>query len=258
MRMSRTLQARLKEMIPFYYFENPDNYKNLDAAAALLMYAALPVTTNIRLEREMVLFNRDEEVFWDFASPDEREAIIRSTQAAANLMRLLAQIHQRLSNLPGFHNTAEFYELGQPALKRIRLAASGSAQPQFHSLLFVEATIIHEAVNAGRRLAQFAQAAESKPSEAVKLLAEFGSKVTQAFHGNLRSLYGENALRPLGALIFLEAARVLDPMLGEITPRAMLQLSVVKQDVEFPPPKFPAHQPPKKEALLLQEMLLSL
>ncbi len=58
--------------------------------------------------------------------------------------------------------------------------------------------------------------------------------------------------------MFLEAARVLAPLQGEITPRAMLQLSVLKQTQEFPPAKFPMHKPPKKEELVMQEMLVNL
>ncbi len=258
MRMSRNLQARLKEMIPFCHFEDADNYKNIDPAAALLMYAAMPVTTNIRIQNGTVQFNRDEKTFWDFMSPDEREAMIESPQAAANLMRLLEQVHQRLSNLPGFGSTAKFYEPGQQALTRIASAAISSARNQFHSLLFVEATMIHEAVQTGRKLAEFVASAEEKPSDAIQFLAEFGAKVTQAFHGNLRSIYGGNALRPLGAMIFLEAARVLDPLKGEIAPTATLQLSVLKQALAFPPAKFPLHKKPKNDELLLQEMLVNL
>ena len=39
--MSRRIQAKLKELIPFGYFQDPARYADLEAAGALLLYAAI-------------------------------------------------------------------------------------------------------------------------------------------------------------------------------------------------------------------------
>lgn len=257
MMLSRRLQLKLKELLLFTYFDNPEKYQAIAAADALLMYAALPISTNVLVTNGELKFNRDEKPYWDIDRAEVREAIVNSSQAAANLTRQLEQIHNRLSSIPGFGNTAAFYKPGESARQRIRSTALGTMQPQFQSLLFFEAQVIREAVSAGVKLAEFVQAAAHQPSEAIRTLTEFGANITQAFHGKLRSIYGGNALRPLGAMIFLEAASIIDPAQIALTPQALLQLSVLRESEAFPPAKFPAHKPIAKEALLMQEMLVN-
>ncbi len=57
-------------------------------------------------------------------------------------------------------------------------------------LLRKEKGLVQKAWKAGRHLSDFMRAKDSKPSQAVKELANAGVKLTEAFNKELKSLYG--------------------------------------------------------------------
>ena len=128
------------------------------------------------------------------------------------------------------------------------------------SLLSTEKAIIQSAYDAGGKMAKFRADRSTKPSEAVKALAQFGSKLTQAFNENMDDIYSRGALRPLGTLLFIEAARALAAGASAENgkPSAMFSLSVLKEDAEFNLPDFAKNQLPPEEDVLLRERLVSL
>ncbi len=88
-------------------------------------------------------------------------------------------------------------------------------------LLKVEAEIVKAARDAGKAMAAFRKSSRWEPARAVAALARFGERMTDAFHGKVRSRYGTGTIRPLGSLLFVEGAR------------AMLSVTVLKPGADF-------------------------
>ena len=60
-----------------------------------------------------------------------------------------------------------------------------------------------------------------------------------AFNAKVASVYGGGALRTLGTMLFVAAARGLSDELQSIQPAGLLRLTVLKQGTTFPPAGFP-------------------
>ena len=103
----------------------------------------------------------------------------------------------------------------------------------------MEQDIIHAAHQAGLRMAAFRARAGTSPREAIEALEGFGSALTSAFNAKVASVYGGGALRTLGTMLFVAAARGLSDELQGIQPAGLLRLTVLKQGAAFPPAGFP-------------------
>jgi hypothetical protein len=130
---------------------------------------------------------------------------------------------------------------------------------RLRSLLSVEAEIVERAQAAGRAMAAFRDRGAKDPEQAVKTLAEFGSAITDAFHARLSGIYGSGALRPLGTMIFVEAAAAFLPDPQTATkPSALFELTVVKQQSPYALPSFLDAADPKRPEtadIVVQERL---
>ena len=71
----------------------------------------------------------------------------------------------------------------------------------------------------------------ASPTEAVKALAKFGSRLTEAFHSDITTLLGPG-IQSLGTRVFLEASRAIS---SESIPEAnaILNLEFLKPTVKF-------------------------
>ncbi len=70
---------------------------------------------------------------------------------------------------------------------------------------------------------------DPKPEQALSRMAKFGADITKTFNDRIQSVCGGDALRPLGSVLFIEAALALSGNeLGSSQATAMLQLTVVK------------------------------
>jgi len=65
----------------------------------------------------------------------------------------------------------------------------------------------------------------------------------------LRNFAVDDALLPLGSLMFAEAARAFDPGLVGIPSNALFSIAIVKNGVAFPPAGFPNHEPPGPDTI---------
>jgi hypothetical protein len=97
------------------------------------------------------------------------------------------------------------------------------------SLLDLEQRLIEDAVGAGVEIARFRQAAASKPADALKNLAKFGEDLAKTFN----EVFGKNpfltgASRPLGTLLFMEAALTFDSSLPASGLAAMMNITVIQ------------------------------
>lgn len=255
MDMSRRLQAKLKELIPFYYFSDVTKFTAPGSAAPLLVYAAIPPSTAVTFSKGLLTINPQNpgDVYWNFLDPEIRNAMTNNSMTTARLAGAMRDASERLL-AGGFASDAKFYEPGE--VDDLRTAAtSGSGLEFLHRLLFVEAEIIRQAHEAGRRIASFRSRAGAQPREAIQALADFGQRVTEAFNKRVTSAYGGSALRPLGTMAFIEAAACFLPNAVGVKPSALFQLTVVKQQSAFKLETFLDGHVPKKEDIVIEERL---
>jgi hypothetical protein len=237
LRMSRNIQGALKTLIPADYFQDRQKYDGADGkAAALMVYAAIPPSTSISLKRGVASINQNSDIYWDIADDDQREAMTVHRLTLVALGTAMKDVHDMLE-ATGMKRAASFYEPGQ--LQRLLSTASGQGETHLLSLLQMEQDIIHAAHKAGLRMATFRAQAGTSPREAIDALEGFGSALTSAFNANVASVYGGGALRTLGTMLFVAAARGLSDELQGIQPAGLLRLTVLKQGATFPPAGFP-------------------
>jgi hypothetical protein len=238
MRMSRNIQGALKALIPPDFFQDRERYAGANAkAAALMIYAAIPPSTSITLDGAKAEISRDVEVYWDIADPKEREAMMAHPLTTAALVEAMKDVHDMFLAV-GRKGDASFYQPGELG-KIVGVVHGKEGREHLLSLLQMEQDIIHAARNAGLRLAEFRQLASASPRQAIAALEGFGSALTSAFNAKVASVYGGGALRTLGTMLFVAAARGLSDELQGIQPTGLLRLTVLKQGKAFPPPGFP-------------------
>jgi len=231
MEMSRALQRALRRIIPLCYFQDPHRFVAAESgvAAQVLVYQALPVSTSISSNGDEMEFDTDEGLYWDYRDSAERRAMIFNDITGAALLLRMEQVRDLLQETDGLREYAQDY--GRSNLDRLREMAF---DPTGHdlltcSLLSAEALAIRHACEAGRALARFRNSAGADPAEALESMAGFGERVTGAFNSGLSDLFrgqGPN-IRELGSLLFLEAARVLDPGL-KAEPLAHLEVTILR------------------------------
>lgn len=235
MDMSKNLQTRLKQLVPYYFFQNPANYKNLIPASVLLAWSAiLPSTAFSVKSGKLVQDNSD--VYWDWPDRDNQILMLNNSATRNNLKNKLQAAFERLKTIPELAAQAEHYHpdrVDQFLGSVIDNLRSRKTEPHFRSLFFMEAEITDGAWKAGRDMGEFVRKSKDKPSEAVKRLAEFGAGITESFNKDFRNVYGGDAIRPLGTLLFLEAAMTFLPLETNTKASALLDLTVLRQGAEF-------------------------
>lgn len=257
MNMSRALQAKLKELIPLYYFKDVENYNNIRPASFLLAYAAIPPSTSVQMSRgRLKMINTDMEVYWNWPDRNLQAAMLNNSSTAARLSVLLQQACSRLKATPGMERKARFYDPAQLTRFLENVVNDRHSESYFRSLFFVEASIIQGAYKAALKMSEFVKESGTKPSDAVKTLADFGSEITRAFNKNIKSTFGGDEIRPLGTIMFLEAALALDPGLSRVESIAILDLIVLKQSTEFNFKSFLEKGDVPHDEILLHERLI--
>ena len=239
--MAMMIQAALKELIPFYALADLDALETLGSAAPLLVYASIPAV-------------RDD---WDIENASTRRKMIRHPNADIRLTRSLQQCHDRLV-AAGRQSLAGFYEPGE--IDIVRSTATNDANAgKLESLLRMEAGIIAAAKSAGLQMAAFRARKFDDPEGAIEALARFGSDITRAFNSRVGGIYGGAALRPLGTMVFVEAARAFLPADAEPpATSAMFELTVVRENAAFNLPSFLEGERPPGDQVVVQERLARL
>ncbi len=241
MDVSRRIQTLLRRYIPFLYFQEANNYADLQPAFALLVYSALPVTTSIRArDGKVIELNTNEDVFWDWVSAStrsQRMALLLDSDTATRLAGKLDAVAKALAS----EHDRELRKLTRRYARSelgtvLKAVLDGPGQTLLESLLGNETTVIARAVKAGAALAKF-QDKSDDPEKSVEALADFGAKITKTFHGKLQSIFkpkeaaDREVLRNLGALLFSEVSEVFPPS-TPVRPAARLELSVFQQGSE--------------------------
>jgi hypothetical protein len=232
MNLSRRLQQKLRQLIPFFFFQDVRKYRDLASAAVLTVYSSIPISTAARKSNGDLILNTDADLYWDWMDEDLRERMIFSEETTSLLTAQLNRISLHLRATPGLSGTADFYDPDR-CLVLLRQTTMPPWQSLLKSLLSTEADIINGAREAGTTLARFLQSGAS-PDQLVETLSRFGLKATDTFNRRISSLYGGDAVRALGTMCFIEAAAALDPTFIDRRLSATLELIVVKKDASFP------------------------
>lgn len=219
--MSQALQAKLKELIPFYYFQNLDNLRQNAPGSALLVWAAIPISTTIDTQN----------IFWNWPDPNLRRAVVFDKQTTQSLLNAMGPAHDRWA-AAGNNNNAGFFAPGQ--VGRFQQAATvDTGDTLLQSLLLTEATMVQGAASALKdiqaALAQFATA----PTEAIPRLAKFGADLSATFNKNLSVYSTSETMRTLNSLLLVEASKALATGIDGAATKALLGITLLKQGHAF-------------------------
>jgi hypothetical protein len=255
--MSKAIQAALKDVVRFYYLADIERLRDLAPSAALLAWAAIPPSGDVRTSGGRITLDAGKRVFWNHVDPDLRRVMLHHPAAAASLLAMLPTLRLRLEEA-GLHRHVQFYRDGEvPTI--LATAASGPGDILVRGLLTFEAIVVEKAADAFADIQKFLRAARSTPTTAVDRLADFAADITTAFNklaGN--TVFGGVSLRAVSQTVFAEASRALDPGLVA-APRAMLVLHVLRpaSSRTFTIADFLAGKVPPDEEVVLAQHLVS-
>jgi hypothetical protein len=239
--MSRRLQRRLKELVAGYYLQDPAVYsRDLIAIRPLLVYAAIPPSTAVRLSRDgrsIEAINDSRDIHWDVFDVHLVRAMARSARARVNLEAHMARAAAMLREIPELSAGAHDYDpdprnVASVLESALRPASAGAVLPaQLGSLLRFERNLVEGARKAGLSMAAHVSAARGNSlMKALAELEKFGSRLTDTFHHDVAPLYGGGPVRALGTILFLDAALSLSGSAASPKPRAMMTLTVFPKE----------------------------
>ena len=232
--LSKALQRRLKELVTFYAFSDPAEYRNLGAAAPAIVFSCLRPTTNVdRTAGGQVAFDRDADLYWDHRDTKDIRAVLRAPETALALTQRMKSIADMLRGIPDLARSAGFYaadQIDEVVAAALKVHSAAATVPEMlGSLLVLEAELIDDAVGAGIEMGRFRAAAAATPSEALEHLARFGERLARTFNEALgRHPFLSGAARALATLLFVEAAAVFDPALRNRALIAAMDIVVMK------------------------------
>jgi hypothetical protein len=256
MNMSRALQAKLRTLLPFFYFQDVSRLRANPSAAALLVWAAMPVSTSISLQDGQVRFNTDQDAFWNFPDVDLRRAVATDAHTTAALVPSLLTAQNRLREAGDNRNAAFF--TAQQASSFQTMTLTGMGETLLLSLLFTEADIIRGAAAALKDVNGMLDTVATAPTKAIKRFADFGADFTDTFNDRLRSVYGNDALRALSSMVLLEASRAIDPAFSSEPPQAMLNILTFTNGHTYDLNDFVAGVMPPRDQVAVAQTLVSL
>lgn len=256
--MSVAVQKALRELVPFLWFSDPKRYGD-QPSEPLIAYAATPPMSAFKIDRSGVLQDdpRGDIYWWDLASNQTFDALVFSSTAAQNLALACGRIAALLDHQPGMQKLANQYRNTDARVGAIQRTVQSGSQLRANlvNLFMMEALVIHGAQKAAQELAVFRSAAGEDPEKAVAALAAFSAELAEAFNQKVWSVYGKGSLRPLGTLVFAKAAEAFSAALPP--PDALLEVTVLKPGVAFPPAGFPGGPAPAAADVALRQVVLS-
>ena len=257
--LSLALQRSFKRLLPFQFFQDLHRYSDLRSSASLLVYSCIPASNDMMLDGNgHLVANSKGGLIWNYTDQKLREAmVLESKPMILNRLKSIGPILQAANLDP-----QKFYEPIQINVDRICNEVLDTS-PQsigfadLDSLFFSEREVINGARDAAFSLAQFLGTPD--PAAALKLMTNFGGKLAEAFDSHLDFIYQDKlGFRPLGALVFLEAAQSFATSNGPIPPpSAMLGLASLKDGSKFTPSQFLQGDVPGPDDTLVSEHLPS-
>jgi hypothetical protein len=245
----------LKRLISSTYFQDVSNLRPDETAAALLVWAALPVSTSIKfVDGEIKAFNTNENVYWNWPDQDLRRAIVFDSHTTGSLTSAIMNAHERLLDA-GEPGKAGFFTASEVGDFQ-RLATNQEGDKLLQNLLQTEVEMVKGAAAALKDIQESLDEMSTAPTRAIVRLAEFGAEITATFNGKL-SKYANEPLRPLSSMLLVSSSGILDP--GALTtPRAMLNLYVLNSQHDFDLKKFLAGDLPARKDVAVAQTLTNL
>lgn len=257
MSMSRALQVKLRTLLPFSFFQDISKLRSNPSAAALLVWAGMPISTSIDFrDGQIKRFNSDADVFWDFPDIELRRAVASDPHTTASLVPSLLTAQARLREVGDDHNASFFTAQQAPTFQN--MTRSGMGDTLLQSLLFTEAEIIRGATAALKDVNEMLDAVATAPTVAINRFADFGAHLTDTFNRKLSSVYGNDALRTVSSMVLLEASRAIDPGLGSKPPQAMLNILTFTNGHTFALEDFVAGAMPPRDQVAVAQALVNL
>jgi hypothetical protein len=147
MDLSRKLQVALRRHLLDYYFSDPKNANYNPFAAAVLTYAALPVTTSVEIDGGTVLrLNTDKDFCRNWPAIDLLRAMVKDPHTIETLRGDLAGIQSRLP--PAESGTAPLFDPSRADNFVLLAQDSMGSIDILKSLLFFESSAIGAAADA--------------------------------------------------------------------------------------------------------------
>jgi len=257
MNMSRSIQATLRKIIPFYYLQEDFRLAPNSALAPLLVWSSMPVSTAIDFDMQAGVirqFNKDSDVFWDWPMQELRQAVARDSHTTHTLIETLLRLQKRLQE--SGDSDAQFFAASTVSSWQ-EMSLHSDGDNRLRSLLFTEAQIIDDAAAALQDVNIMLSNLGQAPSQALKRFADFGAKFTQAFHDQLSSIYGSDSLRALSSMLLIEASRAIAPELSLADSRAMLSILTLTNSHSFDLADFVSGSLPPREQVALAQTLVN-
>ncbi|HMD69960.1 MAG TPA: hypothetical protein VKF41_01380 [Bryobacteraceae bacterium] len=230
--MSKELQRRLRQIIPFYYFQDPANYDGGVAANAVLAYKALPASNGFQLTADNKIGAAKNEIYFDLDGTPTIQALMNTPDFGAALE---AAMQAALAITQGTgEGSASFYEFDQVNVNHIiHDALTKESQTDLlpavlGALLWFEFDLIDCVVKAAAGLAKFRTSAAADPSAAIAALSAFGDTFVRAFNQRLAgNVVAGSYLRSLGSALFVEAGRALAQNGAAAKPAGLFRMTVL-------------------------------
>jgi hypothetical protein len=200
MYMSRLLQASLRKKIFDSYFGDASRYAPNDSCAALLVYAALPVTTSVILEDGKITFNTDKAPYWDYADVDLRRAMITNPHTLTLVESELAVAQAKL--LKANSQNAPFFAPSRAPVFADMVVGDAAGSIVLTSLLLFEARMVSGATATGVRIASLKASGQAVDIQSE--LDKLQQVITGDYNQKLAGLYGDVDIRS----VLLEATKV--------------------------------------------------
>jgi len=234
MEMSCRIQRALRQLIFSFHFQDPHVLKDIEATYALFVYASLPVSTSAAYQDGKLTLDTGKDIYWDWRDPNLRGAMVLSSITGGTLVARLQDISTVLQGLPELSSLQGFYQADQAGkMQQIIATTNSPGDSRLQSLLFVESQIISGVKTAANDILKFLRANISMPSDAIAALSKFGADATETFNTKL-DVYTGDAIRPLGTLLFLEAAQALCPTAMTSESKALLDIALLKPGHPLP------------------------
>jgi hypothetical protein len=254
--ISCVLQTKLRQLLPFCYFQDLNNLRANPAAAALLVWAAMPVATSVEFEDgEHLQVRRDTAGFWNFQDDTVRHAMASAQATAISMTPALLEARARLIEAGDKHDASFFTPQQAGSFQKMTL--DGIGDNNLHSLLFAETEIISGAIDALKDVNAMLDAVATAPTKAIERFADFGADLTNAFNHRLDSIYRNDALRTFSSMLLMEASRVIGPD-SSTPPTAMLNILTFTNGHMFDLNDFVGGVMPPKDQVAVAQTLVSL
>jgi hypothetical protein len=265
--MSLNLQEALKQFIPRLYFANLKNYTNLDAAAPLLAYQAIPPMTSFQRSGNTVTPD-GAHPYWDPTQRDQLDTML--ALGFQNLTKRLAAIYDALNGSPDYHSSAQFYDpsggFDGLAMQRIRNATAldtTGCKTILLPMLLMESQMIEAAVNAGVSIANIRDHHGFSPATYLNALDSFGGRLAAIFNDPVGGVYLSGGQRTLATALFVIASTAIADTSkdyqqhfslpsGPIAPVALLSAARLNAGAAFP-----SEGPPPSNSILVAQSLVS-